>query len=156
MSYDGSFPGRPIGLEVAATAKALNRAFNAALARAGGTQAIWLILLSLKQQPRRSQLELAGAVGIGNPTLTRHLDGLERAGLITRLRDPSDRRNSHVELTDAGDELFYRLRNTAVTFDRRLRKGFSQDELDQLTRWLARLVDNTRDAAGARAGTCLK
>jgi hypothetical protein len=24
--------------------------------------------------------------------------------------------------------------------------------LDQLRRWLARLVDNTRDAAGARAG----
>jgi len=154
MQHHGSPPGRPIGLEVATTAKALTRAFNTALARAGGTQPIWLILLSLKQQPRRSQLDLARAVGIGNPTLTRHLDGLERAGLIVRLRDPDDRRNSHVELTDAGDELFFRLRNTAVTFDSRLRSGFSQDELDQLRGWLALLVNNSSDAARAGAGSC--
>ena len=142
MTRDRSHAGRPIGLELTATAKVLSRAFNAALAGAGGTLPIWLILLSLKQQPRRSQLDLARAIGIGNPTLTRHLDGLERSGLITRLRDPDDRRNSHVELTEAGDAMFHRLRSTATAFDGHLRSGFSEDELDQLRRLLARLVDN--------------
>jgi MarR family transcriptional regulator for hemolysin len=149
MKHHGAPPGRPIGLEVMVTAKALNRAFNAALAEAGGTQPIWLILLSLKQQPRRSQLDLARAIGIGNPTLTRHLDRLEKSGLIIRLRDPDDRRNSHVQLTDAGDAMFHRLRSTATTFDSRLRSGFSEDDLHQLRELLARLIDNARDVAGS-------
>jgi MarR family transcriptional regulator for hemolysin len=149
MREDGFAPDRPIGLQVAAAAKALSRAFDAELAEGGGTRPMWLILLALKQEPRRSQLELARAIGIGNPTLTRHLDGLESAGLVTRERDPDDRRNSHVTLTAAGEMAFRRLRQRAMAFDRRLRGGFSDEELAQLRRWLARLVDNTRGARAA-------
>jgi MarR family transcriptional regulator for hemolysin len=148
MRQDVFVSGRPIGLEVRAAAKTLSRAFDAELAAGGGTQPMWLILLALKQEPRRSQLELARAIGIGNPTLTRHLDGLERAGLLTRVRDADDRRNSHVTLTDAGEAAFHRLRERAMRFDRRLRGGFSDEELSQLRRSLARLVGN---ASGAPA-----
>lgn len=47
-----------------------------------------------------------------------------------------------MELTEAGDAAFHRLRAAAVTFDRRLRGGMSQEELDQLRGFLARLRDN--------------
>jgi MarR family transcriptional regulator, transcriptional regulator for hemolysin len=132
----------PIGLEVARAAKALTRAFNAALAEAGGTLPTWLILVSLKQGRWRTQLDLAKSVGIGNPTLTRHLDGLEKAGLVARVRDPDDRRVVRVELTSAGEAQFQRLRKAAVAFDQRLRTGFSEQELEQLRSWLARLMEN--------------
>lgn len=138
---------RPIGLEVAATAKAVTRAFNDALAEEGGTQPMWLILMSLKVQPRRSQQDLAHAVGIGTPTLTRHLDGLEQSGLVVRERDPQDRRNSHVTLTRAGEAMFLRLRGAAVAFDRRLRGELPEEELDTLRRSLARLVENVAGPA---------
>ena len=54
----------PIGLQVQRTAKALNRAFDQALAEAGGSLPTWLILLSLKTRRWETQRELAAAVGI--------------------------------------------------------------------------------------------
>src|SRR6266849_2876962 len=89
----------PIGLQLATTAKAVSRAFNDRLVEAGGSVPVWLILSSLKSDERRTQLELARAVGIEGPTLTRHLDGLEESGIVRRVRDGSDRRAVRVELT---------------------------------------------------------
>jgi MarR family transcriptional regulator for hemolysin len=132
----------PIGRELGDTAKLLNRAFSDELAAAGGSLPVWLILLALKQQRWRTQQDLAAAVGIEGPTLTHHLDGLEKAGLIERVRDPDDRRAVRVELTDAGDALFHRLRTAAVSFDERLREGLREDELDGFRSVLARLREN--------------
>src|SRR5436190_12164835 len=107
----------PIGLQVQRTAKALNRAFDHALAEAGGSLPTWLILLSLKARKWETQRELAAAVGIEGATLTHHLDGLERAALITRRREPQNRRVQRVELTAKGEEAFFRLRRAAMRFD---------------------------------------
>ena|SRR5829696_7695225 len=132
----------PVGRAIASSAKILSRAFERELAEAGGSQPVWLILLALKQQDWRTQQDLAAAVGIEGPTLTHHLDGLDRAGLIERARDPGDRRAVRVELTDAGEKLFKRLAKAAIGFDQRLRAGLSDEELDEFRRVLARLRDN--------------
>lgn len=132
----------PIGREVGTTAKVLNRAFAEALAERGGSLPTWLVLLALKQGSWRTQHEIARAVGIEGPTLTRHLDGLEEAGLVVRSRDPDDRRAMRVELTEDGEAAFHRLREAAVGFDRRLRRGVDQDELDRLRELLGRLRSN--------------
>jgi MarR family transcriptional regulator for hemolysin len=133
---------QPIGRAVSAAAKHLARAFSSELGDAGGSQPVWLILLALKQRQWRTQQDLAGAVGIEGPTLTHHLDGLEKSGLIERERDPGDRRAVRVELTNAGDELFHRLRGAAVSFDSRLRDGISDEELESFRRVLARMLEN--------------
>jgi MarR family transcriptional regulator for hemolysin len=135
----------PIGRDVAATAKLLDRAFGAALAEHGGTIPAWLVLLVLKQEPHRTQQDIARAVGIGGPTLTHHLDAMEASGLVVRSRNGVDRRAVHVELTDAGDEMFGRLRAAAVAFDTRLRDGLSESELDQTRALLQRLRENISD-----------
>jgi MarR family transcriptional regulator, transcriptional regulator for hemolysin len=134
----------PIGLQLASSAKAVSRAFNAALAEAGGSLPIWLVLTSLRGEQWRTQLELARSLGIEGPTLTRHLDGMERAGLVERRRDPSDRRAVRVELTDAGRELHNRLRTNVIAFDQRLREGLDQAELGDLRTILTKLEDNVR------------
>src|SRR3954470_1294299 len=120
----------PLGREIAATAKLLDRAFGAALGAAGGTVPSWLVLRALKQEPHRTQQDIARAIGIGGPTLTHHLDGMEAAGLVRRSRGVDDRRAVRVELTPEGDATFRRLREAALTFDRRLRDGLSAAELD--------------------------
>src|SRR5215218_320857 len=127
----------PIGRALASTAKAVTRAFEQELAAAGGSQPVWLVLLALKQQAWRTQQEVAAAVGIEGATLTHHLDRLEKAGLISRSRDPEDRRAVRVELTPAGDELFLRLAKAAMAFDKRLRAGLSDEETDGLRAVLA-------------------
>ena len=47
-----------------------------------------------------------------------------------------------VELTDAGEAAFLRLRDAAVAFDRRLRRGITAAELASLEDLLGRLVAN--------------
>jgi MarR family transcriptional regulator for hemolysin len=111
---------------------------------------MWLILTALRGEQWRTQLELARSLGIEGPTLTRHLDGLERAGLVQRRRDPSDRRAVQVELTDAGAALHNRLRTNVVAFDQRLRAGLTEEELDGLRSTLAKLQHNV--GAGDNGG----
>src|SRR5215208_5785490 len=113
----GPLTAEPVGRAVATSAKVLSRAFERELAEAGGSQPVWLILLALKQQRWRTQQDLAAAVGIEGPTLTHHLDGLQRDGLIERTRDPDDRRAVRVELTAEGERLFRRLAQAALAFD---------------------------------------
>jgi MarR family transcriptional regulator for hemolysin len=67
---------------------------------------------------------------------------MESAGLVTRRRDPANRRLHLVELTPAGDALFLRLRDAAMAFDQRLRAGLSESEVSQLEALLTRLRDN--------------
>jgi MarR family transcriptional regulator, transcriptional regulator for hemolysin len=135
----------PIGRQLARTAKVLTRAFERELALAGGSLPTWLILLSLKSRSWRTQRELAAALGIEGPTLTHHLAGLERAGLVGRARDPDNRRVQRVELTEAGDAAFHRLRRAASSFDHRLRSRLDDHDLQQLRELLAQLLSNVSD-----------
>jgi MarR family transcriptional regulator, transcriptional regulator for hemolysin len=135
----------PIGLHVQRTAKTLNRAFEAALAEEGGSLPTWLVLLSLKSGRGRNQRELAEAVGIRGATMTHHLDALEKNGLVTRRRDPGNRRVQIVELTAEGDALFDRLRGAAMAFDRKLRTGMSAEEVTTLGELLTKLAGNVTD-----------
>lgn len=136
-------PARPpIGLHLARTARSVSRAFDDALAQAGGSVPVWLVLISLKSQPVRNQRELAEAVGVREATLTHHLNSMDGQGLITRRRDPANRRVHLVELTEAGEAAFQRLRGAATAFDQRLRAGLSGDEVSQLEALLGRLAAN--------------
>jgi MarR family transcriptional regulator for hemolysin len=120
----------------------VSRAFDDALAQAGGSVPVWLVLISLKSQQVRNQRELAEAVGIREATLTHHLNAMDEQGLITRRRDPANRRVHLVELTEAGEDTFQRLRGAATAFDQRLRAGLSGDEVSQLEALLGRLAAN--------------
>ena|SRR5436309_1014316 len=132
----------PIGLLLANTAKAVNRAFDATLTAAGGSGPIWLILVSLKNEALASQREIAAAVGIQGATLTHHLNAMEKDGLITRSRDPENRRVHQVRLTSKGEELFHRLAAAARAHDKRLRAGFSEGDLEALEKLLTRMRAN--------------
>jgi MarR family transcriptional regulator, transcriptional regulator for hemolysin len=132
----------PIGLHLARTARSVSRAFDDALAQAGGSVPVWLVLISLKSQEVRNQRELAEAVGIREATLTHHLNAMDEHGLITRRRDPANRRVHLVELTEAGEDAFQRMRGAATAFDQRLRAGLSGDEVSQLEALLGRLAAN--------------
>jgi MarR family transcriptional regulator, transcriptional regulator for hemolysin len=132
----------PLGLHLTRISRTVSRAFDDALAEAGGSLPVWLVLISVKSRQLASQRELAEAVGVQGATLTHHLDTMESAGLVTRRRDPANRRMHLVELTPAGDALFLRLRDAAMAFDRRLRAGLSPAQVSQLEALLTRLRDN--------------
>jgi MarR family transcriptional regulator, transcriptional regulator for hemolysin len=134
----------PIGLQLAHTSKIVSRAFGDALAEVGGSIPTWLILTSLMRDTWPAQLKLARELRIEGPTLTRHLDGLEQAGLVVRKRAPTDRRAVHVELTDPGRKKHAELLQAVIAFNRRLGSGLSDTEIGELRALLARLEQNVR------------
>jgi MarR family transcriptional regulator for hemolysin len=138
----------PIGLELARAARTVSRAFDDALAEAGGSLPAWLVLLNLKTRQVSSQRELAEAVGVREATLTHHLNAMESQGLVTRTRDPGNRRIHVVELTPAGEAAFVRLAEAATAFDRRLRDGLGDADLDVLATVLGRLAANVAGGRG--------
>src|SRR5215472_7006405 len=132
----------PIGLALNQAARSVARAFGDALTEAGGSLPVWLVLLAMKTRQAANQRELAEAVGIREATLTHHLNAMEAAGLLTRRRDPANRRVHLVELTGSGEALFTTLRDVAAEFDERLRSGIGEADLGALRDLLSKLAAN--------------
>jgi MarR family transcriptional regulator for hemolysin len=132
----------PIGLRLTQVSRAVSRAFDDALAAAGGSLPVWLVVLNLKTRSLANQRALAEAMGIREATLTHHLNAMEASGLVTRERDPANRRVHVVSLTEAGEQAFVRLRAAAMTFDRQLRRGITDEDAATLSELLGRLAAN--------------
>ncbi len=67
---------------------------------------LWLI----KRSPGLTLRALAAAEGISPPALSGHVDRLERAGLLVRVRSEVDRRRVGLELTPGGERLLRSVR----------------------------------------------
>ena len=145
----------PLGIELARTAREVGRAFEQALEEAGGSRPLWLTLIALKQQPQANQRQLAIQIGIEAATLTHHLHGMEADGLLTRRRDPANRRVHVVELTPAGEEMFLRLRQVVAAFDRQLHAGLDEDQVVLLREALAQLRQNVAQPVAGQGPTAL-
>jgi len=96
-------PDAEVGRLLAFTAKLMRGWFEDQLATAGGSLTTWVVLsAAMNHDPSPSQSELADSLGIGGPTLVRHIDRLEAEGLLIRRRDEIDRRITRIDITDAG------------------------------------------------------
>jgi MarR family transcriptional regulator for hemolysin len=132
----------PIGLEVTRTGRLLSRSFDDALVAVGGSLPVWLVMTTVKASAHTRQRDIAAAIGLEDATLTHHLHRMERDALISRHRDPANRRNQVVALTADGEALFQRMLATVIDFDVRLRRGMRAADLEQLRTMLGRLRTN--------------
>ena len=73
---------------------------------------LWLV----KRSPGLSLAELAAEEGISPPALSGHVDRLENAGLLERVRSTGDRRRVGLRLTDEGTRLMRRIRARRTTW----------------------------------------
>jgi len=87
------------------------------------------------------QVDIAKRLRIEGPTLTRMLDSLEKDGLVQRLPDPNDRRTNQLRLTDAGEDRLAEIFGVADTYRQRLMADFSEEEIETINRFLARLLE---------------
>jgi MarR family transcriptional regulator for hemolysin len=135
----------PIGLRLTRTARAATTAFERAMAEAGSSPSTWQVLLLVRSEQWGTQSAMAEAMGVTGATLTHHLNGLEAAGLVRRWREDDNRRVQRVALTDAGAELFDRLRGVALAHDERLRSNLTEDEVATLAELLDKLRSGLDD-----------
>jgi DNA-binding MarR family transcriptional regulator len=100
------------------------------------------VLLALSDAPERRlrRVDLAAKVLLTQGGVTRLLEPLERAGLVTRAPSDADRRVTYAQLTDEGRR---RLSAAQRTHRRDIQALFAEHfdaaELDQLDALLARL-----------------
>lgn len=91
---------------------------------------------------------LAKQLDLSSGAMTARLDKMEAAGLIRRLRDPSDRRGVLVELTDHGMTIHEESIALQVEKESIVAATLSEAELDQLNGLLRRLVIAFTDEYG--------
>lgn len=86
---------------------------------------LWLI----RGNPGMSLRELAAEERISAPALSGYVDRLEKAGLLERVRDETDRRRVGLALTDEGERLLKRVRARRTTWLAERLRGLDDDEL---------------------------
>jgi DNA-binding MarR family transcriptional regulator len=99
-------PAAPARKDLAAMLYPVTQAFTAAelpILRAHDlTMWAYVVLITLADNPIRSQARLAAATGADKTRIIPILDDLQARGLIDRYPDPSDRRVHLLALTDEG------------------------------------------------------
>ncbi|WP_129802174.1 MarR family transcriptional regulator [Streptomyces sp. F001] len=116
--------------------------FEAELGRSGITFATWTVLATLKLEGPMIQRRLAEYLSIEGPTLTRHLETMERRGIVLRTRSGADRRAVTVELTPEGDAMYSKIESIALRSHERMLEGISDSEIAQLSRLLEKILAN--------------
>lgn len=144
-----------LGRQLARTDKAVRAEFDARLSEAGGSLTTWIVLRSAGEST--SQRELADRMGVEGPTLVRHIDRLEREGLIERHRDPLDRRVTRIVVTVAGQQMLARLAAVAAEMDSKVRAALGDEAytglmagLQRLHAYAGRLAEERKAHAAAR------
>lgn len=97
------------------------------------------ILLVLAEFGPAVQKDVAARLGLDGGDLVAFLDGLQRAGLITRDRDPSDRRRQILTITGDGREALRRAEQLFEDVDGSVLAHLDAGQRTELTR-LARAV----------------
>lgn len=92
--------GDSTGFVVNRLARLFAQSLQERLEPLGLTTGAFPVLLALWSRDGRSQREIAATLPLDETTLVRTLDRMARDGLVTRTRDPADRRRMIVHLTD--------------------------------------------------------
>jgi len=87
------------------------------------------LLWQIRRNPGLSLRELAAEERISAPALSGHVDRLERAGLLERVRSADDRRRVGLALTPEGARLLRRVRARRTTWLAERLQSLEPDEL---------------------------
>jgi len=104
---------------------------------------LWLV----KRSPGLSLAELAAEEGISGPAMNGHVDRLERAGLIERVRSTQDRRRVGLRLTEDGARLLRRVRARRTTWLAERLRALDVSELEAIEAALAPLARLVEDGS---------
>ena len=104
------------------------------------------ILRALLKYGPMSQRQLSDRCGLDVTTMSRVLDRMEDAGLLTRQTNPQRRRSFRIVLTQEGAETARRVTEAFQALDERLWRGFSREERSQMEVGLGRMLDNLVEA----------
>jgi DNA-binding MarR family transcriptional regulator len=144
----------PIGLigRLHRLADVLNVELRKVFAEAGLGDGDFDVLVTLRRHGAPYELtpgELGATTMVTSSAVTKRIDRLERAGLVTRTVSHEDARSRRVRLTEAGFALVDRLMASHVANEQRLVSGLSDRDRAQL----AAILRRWGQALGAELGS---
>ena len=122
--------------------RAFQRLLERRIAPYGVSRGQWYFLRVLWITDGLSQRELSARVGMMEPTTVIALRGMERAGLISRVRSGDDRRKVRVLLTLKAKRLRNELLAVARGITDAAEQGVAARDLAGFRRVIARLTEN--------------
>ena len=126
-----------------------NRQMSAQMERALNEEGVqtehWRILEVLSDEQGRSMGDLAAAVLMNHPALTKTLDRIVSRGLVHRRADATDSRRVLVYISDRGLELVERLRALVDGHHNAVTAAVGPRKAEQLKKLLGEFIRNTEE-----------
>jgi DNA-binding MarR family transcriptional regulator len=151
---DVDVPPPLIGALLRVPVDAVHRRIIADLQAAGFTglaDAHMAVLRYPGPQGRRPS-DIAADLGVSKQAVNYLLGALERDGYLRRVDDPDDRRSKRVELTEQGEKVRWRIRETVAAIEAELAEQLGDRAFAQLRSLLVRLNDAPFVRGGAAVG----
>jgi DNA-binding MarR family transcriptional regulator len=120
----------------------VNRQLGTRLAGEGVPVEQWRIIKALSDGNGRSMGELADAVLLNHPTLTKIIDRMVGDALVHRVPDPNDRRKVLIFLSNRGKALNERLNALAMRQESDLIESYGPKKASELKRLLEGLIES--------------
>ncbi len=89
-------------------------------------------------------VDLAHHFGIAHPSMLRHVDTLEKNGLVERVPDPSDRRKKKIQITAAGREMLPKVTQHLQEVNEEAIKGVSPEDVEQFVHVMGKIIANLK------------
>jgi len=105
----------------------------------------WGALSLLLEQDGMTIGTMSQKRGVDAPTATGIITRLEQNGLVERRHNREDRRVVKIYLTDEGRDISNTLVSSVEHFEQRMKRGFSESELDRFLAQLQQLIVNAAE-----------
>jgi DNA-binding MarR family transcriptional regulator len=132
---------------IAKASRQLDAQMRTSLAHVGLTREEFKVLMQLHSGPQ-THGALCRELEVSTGAMTNRLDKLEQAGLVTRSRDPNDRRGVLLTITGSGAERLDAYIDLGAQRERQLLEGLSRSDKRQLNELLTKLVDSLEAELG--------
>lgn len=100
------------------------------------------ILRLIAAEENLSQQGLAATLGVVPSRVVVLIDGLEKKGLVARVRSPRDRRTYELHLTDEGREVMREMRMIGTAHETEMTAALTPAEHQELGRLLQKVADS--------------
>jgi MarR family transcriptional regulator, organic hydroperoxide resistance regulator len=128
-----------VGFSVREVWRSFARCLQPRIAREGVSIGMWFALRMLWDEDGMTQRELGERVGINGPTMVIAINSMERADLVKRVQNRTDRRKINIFLTERGRKLKRKLWPMAAEVLALGLSGLSRNQIYSLNKMLMQI-----------------
>lgn len=103
------------------------------------------VLKPLMENDSLTQLELVKITGLKAPTISITLRNMEREGIVSRKKNETDRRETHVAITDKGKKMYKKVLDVLAKAEQKMLEGLTEKELKAMRGTLGKMCNNLRE-----------